>query len=127
MALLGGEIAGNGNITVPDGRIELGSVGDESFVSLNPTSQGFALGYGGVGTFQNLQLQGSSIDVSGMGGGIIQIQGQTVNLLEHSSITAKTDVDGTESGGGIAIRANRLLVSDSDIRTFTSSSVPGET
>ncbi|KAF3889502.1 MULTISPECIES: two-partner secretion domain-containing protein [Nostocales] len=125
LALLGGEIAGNGNITVPDGRIELGSVGDESFVSLNPTSQGFALGYGGVGTFQNLQLQGSSIDVSGMGGGIIQIQGQTVNLLEHSSITAKTDVDGTESGGGIAIRANRLLVSDSDIRTFTSSSVPG--
>ncbi|MUG98825.1 filamentous hemagglutinin N-terminal domain-containing protein [Scytonema sp. UIC 10036] len=126
LALVGGEIMGaNGNITVPGGRIELGSVDDDSFVSLNPTSQGFALGYSSVGTFQNLQLQGSSIDVSGSGGGNIHIQGEAVTLLEHSSLTAKTDVDGTESGGGIAIRANQLSVSDSEIRTIASGSVSG--
>ncbi|GAA6616062.1 filamentous hemagglutinin N-terminal domain-containing protein [Scytonema sp. NUACC26] len=126
LALVGGEIVGsNGNLTVPNGRIELGSVGDDSFVSLNPTSQGFALGYSGVRTFQNLQLQGSSIDVSGLGGGNILLQGQAVNLLDNSSMTAKTDVDGTEGGGGIAIWANQLLVSDSEIRTFASGSISG--
>jgi filamentous hemagglutinin family protein len=126
LALVGGEIVGsNGNITVPDGRIELGSVGNDSFVSLNPTSQGFALGYSDVATFQNLQLQASSIDVSGLGAGSIHIQAKTVNLLDSSSITAKTDVDGTESSGGIAIQANQLLVSDSEIRTFASGSVSG--
>ncbi|KYC35433.1 hypothetical protein WA1_06295 [Scytonema hofmannii PCC 7110] len=126
LALVGGEVMGaNGNITVPGGRIELGSMDDDSFVSLNPTSQGFALGYTGVRTFQNLQLQESSIDASGSGGGNVQIQGQAVNLTNHSSITALTDVDGTVSGGGIAIRANQLLVSDSEIQTIASGSVSG--
>ncbi|GAB1543110.1 hypothetical protein NUACC21_57840 [Scytonema sp. NUACC21] len=125
LALVGGEVIGaNGNITVPDGQIELGSVGDDSFVSLNPTSQGFALGYAGVANFQNIQLQESLLDVTGLGGGNIHLTGQAVTL-NQSGILAITDITGIQSGGGITIRARELFVSDSKIQTMTSSSASG--
>jgi filamentous hemagglutinin family protein len=125
LALVGGEISINGqSLVAPGGRVELGSVGDNNFVSLTPSSQGFGLGYAGVQNFQKLQLDGSSIDVSGPGGGNVQIQGQIVTL-NQTQVFANTAPNGTETGGGITIRGNQLSFNDSTVQAATFSSVTG--
>jgi large exoprotein involved in heme utilization and adhesion len=78
LALVGGDVTlEGGNLTAPGGRIELGSVAGNSLVSLNPTNNGWVLGYESVQNFQNIQLiqrtvNGSeipsSVDASGEGG-----------------------------------------------------------
>ncbi|MBD2196014.1 S-layer family protein [Calothrix parietina FACHB-288] len=125
LALVGGDISvANKLLVAPGGRVELGSVGDDSFVSLTPSPQGFIVGYTGANKFQTIQLDGAEINVSGAGGGNIQIQGQVVTLNE-TLLLANTDANGTESGGGINIRANQLTLNDSMIQALTSASVRG--
>ncbi|BAY64527.1 hypothetical protein NIES22_46260 [Calothrix brevissima NIES-22] len=125
LALVGGDISIASKLLVaPGGRVELGSVGDDSFVSLTSDPQGFSLGYAGANKFQTIQLDGAEINVSGAGGGNIQIQGQSVTLNE-TLLLANTDANGTESGGGINIRANQLTLNDSMIQAMTSTSVRG--
>ncbi|MGB3638002.1 MAG: filamentous hemagglutinin N-terminal domain-containing protein [Rivularia sp. (in: cyanobacteria)] len=106
LALVGGKIEGNnGNISVPDGRIELGSVEKNSFVFLIPNSYGFALGYADSQKFQDIRLDKSSLD-----GGNIQLQGKTVTL-NQSRLFAKT--------GGINIKGDLLNINDSWVRAIT--------
>lgn len=125
LALIGGEVNGDfGNITVPGGRIEVGSVGENSFVNLTPTSQGFAFNYAGVNNFRDVQLNGSFLDVTGSGGGNIQIQGQTVSL-NQSGLFAVTFPTGTQNSSEIAIRGNQLSLNDSAIQTITFGAEPG--
>lgn len=125
LALVGGDISIASKLVVaPGGRVELGSVGGDSFVSLTPSSQGFNLGYAGANKFQTIQLDGSEINVSGVGGGNIQIQGQVVTLNE-TQLLANTNANGTESGGGINIRTNQLMLNDSSIQAMTSAAVRG--
>ncbi|MDP8935049.1 MAG: filamentous hemagglutinin N-terminal domain-containing protein, partial [Cyanobacteriota bacterium] len=97
LALVGGDVVlPGGFLTAPGGRIELGSVGANSLVSLTFNDSGFALGYAGVQNFQDIQLsQGaavnaSDIDASGEGGGTIQVQGRRVVLTEDSGIISQT-------------------------------------
>ncbi len=125
LALIGGNISVVDQFLVaPGGRVELGSVGDSSFVSLTPTSQGFAFGYAGVQELQTLQLDGSLVSVSGPGGGNVQIQGQTVQL-NQTQVFANTAPTGTQSGGGITIRGNQLFLDNSTVQTITFASVQG--
>ena len=87
LALVGGNI----NITARTlratrGRVELGSVGPNSQVSLSPlpANNGFVLGYGSVQSFQDIQLsQEASIQALG---GNIQIQGRNITATGGSSI-----------------------------------------
>ena len=111
-------------LVAPGGRVELGSVGEDSFVSLTPSPQGFALGYTGVEKFQTIQFDGSGIDVSGAGGGNVQIQGQVVTL-NQAQVFANTDANGTQSGGGITILAHQLTLNDSIVQAMTSGSMRG--
>ncbi|WP_448267040.1 two-partner secretion domain-containing protein [Nostoc sp. DSM 114159] len=120
LALVGNDITlDGGNLTAESGRIELGSVAGNSLVSLNPTNQGWSLGYEGVQNFQNIQLiqrtDGSNtyqsiVDTSGNGGGNIQIQGRRVLLNGGSEISANTL--GAQQGGNLIVTAAESLELD---------------
>lgn len=109
LALVGGNIAFPGStLTASAGRIELGSVGDNSLVSLTMLDQGLTLGYTGVQNFQNIELsQGASVNASGEGGGTIQVQGGQIILTEDSEIISQTL--GSQDGGNISIQAVNFI------------------
>ena len=101
LALVGGNVLlEGGNITAAGGLVELGSVAGNSLVSLNPTEKGWALSYESVHNFQNIQLTPpanfnesgipSYVDVSGEGGGKIQLQGRLIKLTNSSLIADTT-------------------------------------
>lgn len=122
LALVGGDITlEEGRLTAAEGRIELGSVGGESLVSLNPVKEGWVLGYENAKSFQNIRLTGriatdlgneaSLITTSGEGkSGSIQVQGNLVELV--GSAYLKNGNIGAGDGGDITITANKLSVRD---------------
>nr|WP_317616566.1 filamentous hemagglutinin N-terminal domain-containing protein [Nostoc sp. 'Peltigera membranacea cyanobiont' 232] len=117
LALVGGDITlAGGNLTAKGGRIELGSVAGNSLVGLNPTNQGWILGYEGVENFQNIQLiqrtangstKPSQVDVSGEGSGDIQVQGRRILLTGFSQILANTL--GSQSGGNLTLTSSESV------------------
>jgi filamentous hemagglutinin family protein len=122
LALIGGDITlEGGNLTVESGRIELAAVAGNSFVSLNSTSKGLVFGYEGVGNFQNVQLiessnngskvSSSEVDVSGKGGGLIQVKGNLVELIGYPVALFNIN-EGVVDGGDINISARKLVVRD---------------
>ncbi|MEC4816666.1 MAG: filamentous hemagglutinin N-terminal domain-containing protein [Scytonema sp. PMC 1069.18] len=122
LALVGGDVTlEGGNLTAASGRIELGSVGDNSLVSLIPTNQGWLLGYSGVQNFQNIRLvqktvNGSEvpsiIDTSGQdGSGSIQVQGKLVELVGRLVLAINANLS-AEDGKDIAITAQEFIVRD---------------
>ncbi|MBE9005340.1 filamentous hemagglutinin N-terminal domain-containing protein [Fortiea sp. LEGE XX443] len=118
LALVGGGIRlEGGSLTAKSGRIELGSVASNSLVSLNHTSQGWVLGYEKVQNFGNIQLiEGtaeipSTVDVSGEGGGSIQVRGKTVELTgDLATLISRTT--GSLDGRDLTINAEKLIVRD---------------
>ncbi|NER38377.1 MAG: S-layer family protein [Oscillatoria sp. SIO1A7] len=123
LALVGGgiEIAG-GNLTAAGGRIELGSVASEGIVSLTPTGDGLTLGYEEISEFGNINLTGaSSLEVSGEGGGNIQLLGREISIADSSTILASTL--GDRDGGTASIRGTESVeVVSTDlptVETFT--------
>jgi filamentous hemagglutinin family protein len=113
LALVGGEVRlEGGNITAPGGRIELGSVGGNSSVNLNPSNRGFALSYEGVQNFRDIYLSGgAAIDVTNFspvgGSGDVRVQGRRVTLTGGSQIASFTT--GAVSSGSIAITASESV------------------
>ncbi len=109
LALVGGEISLEGALLkTAGGRIELGSVLDNSLVSLTPTGKGFALGYDAVQNFGAIQLfQRAYVDASGEGGGDISIQGGRIVLAGASTIEASTLR--AKPGGSFTINARSSL------------------
>ncbi len=120
LALVGGNITlDEGRLTAAEGRIELGSVGSESLVSLNPVKEGWILGYENALNFQNIRLTGrindfehsSIVTTSGEGkSGSIRVQGNLVELVGSAYLVNANF--GTEDGGDITITANKLSVRD---------------
>ena len=106
LALVGGDVALEDSIlTAESGRIELGSVASSSIVSLNPTAEGWTLGYEGVKNFRDIQLsQEAIVDASGEGGGDIQVQGRRVTLTDGPVILAVTKE--SRSGGTLSVNAS---------------------
>ena len=121
LALVGGDVllqGGNltagdvllqgGNLTTESGRIEMGSVGSSSLVSLTPTDQGWALGYEGVQNFKDIQLsQEAYVSAIGSSGGDIQVQGRSVTLTDGSKIVAYTL--GSGPGGTLTVTASEFV------------------
>jgi len=110
LALVGGDIVLDGGVlTAEGGRLELGSVGGNSLVSLvaNP-GQAWSLGYQGVPSFKDIEMRSRAIlDTSGTGSGSIQLQGRNITLQEGSAVLIQTQ--GTESAGNIDINASESL------------------
>jgi filamentous hemagglutinin family protein len=121
LALVGGDVSlEGGNLTAPEGRIELGSVAVNSLVSLNPTNQGWVLGYERVQNFQNIQLiprtvSGSEIpslvDVTGSTSGNIQVQGNLVELVGYFTTLLSLN-QGVADGGNVTINSRKFIVRD---------------
>jgi filamentous hemagglutinin family protein len=112
IALVGGNVTLEGSqLTAPQGRIELGSVAGNSLVNLNPTANGWTLGYNGINNFGNIQLLSQSIvSASGANSGNIQVQGDRVTLTDGSRIVS--DNTGNQNGGEIFVRATNLTVTN---------------
>ncbi|GET36621.1 hemagglutination activity domain protein [Microseira wollei NIES-4236] len=120
MGLIGGNVLlEGGNLTAPQGRIELGGVGSNSLVRLIPNSNNFSLGYEGVDGFQDIQLsQQTVVDASGVGGGDIQIQGRRVSVRDGSQVLTITQ--GSQPGGNLTVRGAELVeVSGNNPANFT--------
>ncbi|MDJ0532431.1 MAG: filamentous hemagglutinin N-terminal domain-containing protein [Xenococcaceae cyanobacterium MO_207.B15] len=130
LALVGGDIVLNGgNLTANGGRIELGSVGGDSFVSINSTESGFVLDYDEVQNFQDIRISpGTIIDTSGEIGGDIKIQGSHITLTDstfQAPIFVLSDTVGEGKGGSITFDASEAIKLDGDftvIATFSDTS-----
>jgi filamentous hemagglutinin family protein len=129
LALIGGDvILAGGNLIAKSGRVELGSVGGNSLVSLNTINKSWFLGYEGVENFQNIQIiqhsvNGSEIpsnvDVSGKeSSGSIQIKGNIVELI--GSVNLLSINQGFADSGDLNITARELVIRDgAQINIFT--------
>ncbi|TFI52699.1 filamentous hemagglutinin N-terminal domain-containing protein [Mastigocladus laminosus UU774] len=110
LGLVGADITLDGGvITAAGGRIELGSVGGNSFVNLaaNP-GQVWSLDYTGVSSFKDIDMRSRAItDTSGVGSSSIQLQGRNITLQDGSAVLIQTQ--GTESAGNININASESL------------------
>ncbi|MBD2181466.1 S-layer family protein [Planktothrix sp. FACHB-1355] len=109
LALVGGNIAfEGGTLKTPGGRIELGSVGPNSFVNLSPLNKGIALGYDGVSTFGDIELfQQAAINATGAGGGDIQVWARRLTLKDGSQIEASTL--GAQAGGSLSVNTSQSI------------------
>ena len=109
LALVGGNvILSGGNLTTEQGRVELGSVQGEGLVNLISTTSGWNLDYEQVNNFQDINLAAAaSVDVSGNGGGEVQVIGRNISLTDGSAILANTAGDSV--GGTLNIKATETL------------------
>ncbi|MEH1963617.1 MAG: S-layer family protein [Nostoc sp.] len=119
LALVGGDVILQGgeraaleprqpNLTVPGGRIELGSVAGVGEVSLNQKDNDWVLGYASVKNFGDIRLEDKAyVDVSGAGGGDVQIQSNNLALTQGSLIFA--DTQGTEAGGQVLVHTTKAV------------------
>jgi filamentous hemagglutinin family protein len=108
LALIGGDIQLNGgNLTAYTGQILLGSVKSPGLVQFEPTAFGLNLNYSNIQNFGNIEMNGASINTSGLGGGKIDIRGSNVTV-SSSGIYGLTL--GNIDGRGIDINAQNLRV-----------------
>lgn len=109
IALLGGNLDfPGGGLTASAGRIELGSVGPNSVVSVTPLAQGWNFGYEGIGEFRDINLtQQAFVITNGDSGGNIEIQARNLNVKSGSVINANTL--GATEGGILRIRATESI------------------
>ncbi|GAP95550.1 two-partner secretion domain-containing protein [Leptolyngbya sp. NIES-2104] len=104
LALIGGDIAiQDSYLYVPDGHIELDSVGSNGSVLIAPSTTGWTFGYGNAATFRNIAVNESFVEVSGDGGGTIQLRGNKVDVTGGAQIYTLTY--GARSGGGVTVQA----------------------
>jgi filamentous hemagglutinin family protein len=111
IALIGKYISMEGGIiTAPSANVELGSVDNNSFISLSSTALGFTFEYGDA-LLQDIKFsKGALIDISGENGGNIRMKGRNILIKENSSLVALNT--GSSSGGNITINASEALLLD---------------
>ncbi|MCC5652409.1 S-layer family protein [Nostoc sp. XA013] len=96
------------NLAVPGGRVELGSVAGVAEVSLNQKDNDWVLGYASINNFGDIRLEdGAYVDVSGAGGGDVQIQSNNLALTQGSLIYA--DTQGAEPSGEVLIHTTKAV------------------
>ncbi|MEG4962754.1 MULTISPECIES: S-layer family protein [unclassified Microcoleus] len=124
LALIGGDIQlQGGNLTAYTGQILLGSVKSPGLVQFEPTALGLNLNYSNIQNFGNIEMNGASINTSGLGGGKVEIRGGNVTL-NGSRIYSLTL--GNIDGRGIDINAQNFRVQgESQISTLALASGKG--
>ena len=123
LSLVGGNVTVTGsrngfnrpvNLSATDGRIEVGSVSSSGSVSFSQTNAGLVLDYEGIDTFQDINFnQLAFIDTTGEGGGSIQLQGRNIRLSGEARVYATNQ--GSQTGGGIIVNSEQLVVDDSSL------------
>jgi filamentous hemagglutinin family protein len=124
LALIGGHLNLEGGfLSAPSGRIELGSVSNNSWVSLTPIDSGWVLGYEGVNNFLDINLsEGATVSTTGEKGGAIQVVGRGITLNGNAQITSTTF--GSQAGEPIEVRASELIALKGDA-TFIGTQTEG--
>jgi filamentous hemagglutinin family protein len=118
LSLVGGNLSiTRGDLFVPGGRIELGSVGTQSEVTINQSTPGYSLDYRQVTNFQDIHLsKGTSIDVTDtapvfggleVGSGAVQVFGRQLSLTDGSAISSFTA--GEKPGKAISINTSESV------------------
>jgi filamentous hemagglutinin family protein len=108
IALLGSEVfLEGGSLFAPSGRIEVGSVGASSFVSLSPITEGWSFGYQNVKNYQDINLTGSIVSTDGEGGGVINLSGRQINI-DYGSTIGSTNL-GKEVGKDVTLNASESV------------------
>ncbi len=112
LALVGGDINIQGLIFIAGGRVELGSLGHDSYVTLQGVEDGWTLGYEGVRNFQDIKIDQvtSSIfvtnfspengEVSTKNLGNVQIQSRNFTIRDGAQIlgsSGSTRIAATET------------------------------
>jgi filamentous hemagglutinin family protein len=112
LALIGGDLSLSGGIiSTEGGRIELGSVGENSTVSLTKIDQGWNVGYKGVKNLQDLNLTRQAVVESrGVNTGDIEVQARNISVLEGSAIDISTSKG--KAGNIRVLAADSVKVSD---------------
>ena len=119
LGLIGGNVNfSGGTIEARQGRIELGSLGENSRANLSLEEGGFTLDYAGVENFRDIQLAAEAgVFASGEGGGNIQVRSRNLRVTEGSEIT--TASLGAQPAGLLSIQATETVeisgVSPNDI------------
>jgi large exoprotein involved in heme utilization and adhesion len=91
--------------------VELGGLAGAGTVALNVDGNNLSLSFPDSVARSDLSLtNGAKVDVSGEGGGFIQVQGSAVTVADASEILAETE--GSQNGKGIFIQASQLVVRD---------------
>ncbi|MBO9998356.1 MAG: filamentous hemagglutinin N-terminal domain-containing protein [Cyanobacteria bacterium SID2] len=116
LALVGGNLTLEGGVVkTPSGRIELGSVGENVRVELEPLAIGWQLNYPEIESFGDIFRDINFLDralvmASGERGGEIRVRGDRVTLSDSSLIFA--DTLGDRDGIGININARQLTLNE---------------
>jgi filamentous hemagglutinin family protein len=101
ISLVGGDVLFDGGvISSPRGQINIGAV-DKGSVTIAPNQLGLTLGYQNVERFKDIQyLNKSLLDTSGAGAGSINLYGDTVSIMNGSTLlnqnqgtTKSSDID----------------------------------
>jgi filamentous hemagglutinin family protein len=111
LGLIGGDIAIEGGfVSTIGGRIELGSVGENSTVNITPIEKGFDFSYEGVNNFQDINLSAAAfVESRGENTGGIQVQGNNISLVEGSQIAINTEAG---QAGNLDVIASESLTLD---------------
>ncbi len=127
LGLLGGNLLIDGGLVKAEsGRVELGAVGDNSFVRLVATDTGFTLSYDQAETFQQLEIRGrAGVFVSGARGGEIQMVAQQLIASEGAEIQSST-FDNI-SGGQIDLKASDISINGTTPESMIPTQVVTET
>ncbi len=123
ISLIGGDVSvAGGNLTAPQGQIELGSVASPGVVRLSSD----LFNYDQIDRFGNIEITDrATLDTSGIGSGSIQIRGGDVAVTNGSQILALTL--GNLPGRGITIDAQQFRLQNALISTATVGSGSGGT
>lgn len=132
LALVGGNInIKESAIIAPQGSIELGGVGANSFVSLKPMSQGWEFSYDNIEQFQDVILSNSFVSTNDIfqqisGGGFINIYAENIFISGSGIFTVSTtesisaDSSFNTLDGTISINANDFIEITQSILSSTS-------
>ncbi len=117
IGLIGGNVLiEEGFITTTGGRIELGSVGGNSTVSLTEVTKGWDVGYEGVENFGNIELSGAALVTTEIANtGDIEVQGGNISLIEGSQIGLNTTAG---QAGNLTVIASESLSLDGNAVEF---------
>ncbi|BAT52696.1 Filamentous haemagglutinin-like protein [Nostoc sp. NIES-3756] len=122
LALIGGDLSLQSSILqAAGGRIELGSVARDGFVSISEIDKGYSLGYSGVKDFGDIEIAaGTLINTDNLQrqdrSGAIQIQGRNITI-DDSLIFAINF--GVQSGDRLIISAAESLKLNGESQIFT--------
>ena len=114
LALIGGDITFDGGIAIaPNGRIEVGSVGPNSLVTLSQDSRGWTFGYDQVQQFQTLVVNFGALHAFGEEGGEIGLYGDQISIDNFSVV--QVAMEGNGIGSGITIQGRHIQLDGSSL------------